>query len=135
MSELSQGPGWWQASDGKWYSPQQHPDYRAPWPPPQAWRNTTPGAGAWRMCNDGIWRVNDGHYCPNDHPVHGPEMYLCDDMWWTRQPHENSWLPALEGRWERLPSGRWRNADSPEREFRSPLDRNAHSWIAWMATD
>ena len=23
MSDLSQGPGWWQASDGKWYSPEQ----------------------------------------------------------------------------------------------------------------
>jgi hypothetical protein len=27
MSDSSQGPGWWQASDGKWYPPQ---------PPPQA---------------------------------------------------------------------------------------------------
>ena len=25
MSDASQGPGWWQASDGKWYPPQQHP--------------------------------------------------------------------------------------------------------------
>ena len=25
MSEQSQGPGWWQASDGKWYSPEQVP--------------------------------------------------------------------------------------------------------------
>lgn len=25
MSEVSQGPGWWQASDGKWYSPDQVP--------------------------------------------------------------------------------------------------------------
>ena len=23
MSDVSQGPGWWQASDGKWYAPQQ----------------------------------------------------------------------------------------------------------------
>lgn len=23
MSDVSQGPGWWQASDGKWYSPDQ----------------------------------------------------------------------------------------------------------------
>lgn len=33
MSDQSQGPGWWQASDGKWYSPEQHPDYRPPAPP------------------------------------------------------------------------------------------------------
>src|SRR5688572_2115663 len=25
MSEQSQGPGWWQASDGKWYPPEQAP--------------------------------------------------------------------------------------------------------------
>jgi hypothetical protein len=25
MSDFSQGPGWWQASDGKWYPPQAHP--------------------------------------------------------------------------------------------------------------
>lgn len=34
MSDQSQGPGWWQASDGKWYAPEQHPDYRPPVPPP-----------------------------------------------------------------------------------------------------
>ncbi len=27
MSEVSQGPGWWLASDGRWYSPEQAPDY------------------------------------------------------------------------------------------------------------
>jgi len=27
MSDVSQGPGWWEASDGKWYPPHQHPDY------------------------------------------------------------------------------------------------------------
>ena len=34
MSDVSGGPGWWQASDGKWYRPEQHPDYRPPPPPP-----------------------------------------------------------------------------------------------------
>ena len=27
MSDQSQGPGWWQASDGKWYAPELHPNY------------------------------------------------------------------------------------------------------------
>jgi hypothetical protein len=31
MSDVSGGPGWWLASDGKWYPPQE-----APLPPPQA---------------------------------------------------------------------------------------------------
>lgn len=35
MSDASQGYGWWMASDGKWYPPESHPDYR-PAPPPPA---------------------------------------------------------------------------------------------------
>ena len=27
MSEVPQGPGWWQATDGKWYPPQPAPVY------------------------------------------------------------------------------------------------------------
>lgn len=26
MSDVFQGPGWWMASDGKWYAPDRHPD-------------------------------------------------------------------------------------------------------------
>ena len=33
MSEQSQGPGWWLASDGKWYPPHQAPAV----PPPETW--------------------------------------------------------------------------------------------------
>ena len=33
MSDVSQGPGWWQASDLKWYPPELHADYVAPSPP------------------------------------------------------------------------------------------------------
>jgi hypothetical protein len=33
MSDVSQGPGWWLASDGKWYPPHQYPGYWAPPPP------------------------------------------------------------------------------------------------------
>ncbi len=41
MSDVSQGPGWWQASDGKWYPPELHPDAQGQPPglPPY------PGAG------------------------------------------------------------------------------------------
>jgi hypothetical protein len=28
MSDKSEGPGWWIASDGKWYPPEQHPSVR-----------------------------------------------------------------------------------------------------------
>ena len=34
MSDTSQGPGWWQASDRRWYPPDQQPAYLPPPPPP-----------------------------------------------------------------------------------------------------
>jgi Mycobacterium 19 kDa lipoprotein antigen len=34
MTDRPQGPGWWQASDLKWYPPEQHPNYVAPPSPP-----------------------------------------------------------------------------------------------------
>ncbi|MEY2436265.1 MAG: hypothetical protein QOF97_1101 [Acidimicrobiaceae bacterium] len=33
MSDATQGPGWWQASDGKWYPPEQHPEFTSPTQP------------------------------------------------------------------------------------------------------
>jgi hypothetical protein len=34
MSDWAYGPGWWQASDGKWYPPESHPNAQLPPPPP-----------------------------------------------------------------------------------------------------
>lgn len=57
MSDVSQGPGWWIASDGKWYPPEQHPNYQPtqrptapgsafePMPPPV--HQTSPTAPPW----------------------------------------------------------------------------------------
>src|SRR5690606_9680293 len=71
VSEAPGGPGWWEASDGRWYPPQSHPDARAaagPWtqPPPGAaapagWRYGPPVPGGpphaqlapWSM----TWRI------------------------------------------------------------------------------
>jgi hypothetical protein len=53
MSDTTQGPGWWLASDGKWYPPELHPNYTPPpspttsdvteRPPEVAARPPTPG--------------------------------------------------------------------------------------------
>lgn len=43
MSDTSQGPGWWQASDGKWYPPEQAPG-AAPTGPPAG--GPPPGYGS-----------------------------------------------------------------------------------------
>lgn len=44
MSDVSQGPGWWQASDGKWYPPQQQPGPAPQQQAPQGFAGP-PGAG------------------------------------------------------------------------------------------
>jgi hypothetical protein len=55
MSDVSQGAGWWQASDGKWYPAESHPDATAvaapvPTPPvppaPTAAPSVSPLAGS-----------------------------------------------------------------------------------------
>lgn len=48
MSEMSGGPGHWQASDGLWYPPDSHPDeaYRAQWASVAQQGAVIPGAGA-----------------------------------------------------------------------------------------
>jgi hypothetical protein len=87
MSDVSRGPGWWIASDGRWYPPEQHPGYRPPPPPapltapvapptapviqtmsvvPQPWAapaaiDVPPGPGWWKAA-DGQW------YPPERHP-------------------------------------------------------------------
>ena len=40
MSDTQQGPGWWQASDAKWYPPQQAPGVAPPPPPPYVQQST-----------------------------------------------------------------------------------------------
>ena len=51
MTDTAQGPGWWRAVDGKWYSPEQHPSYQTPQPPPPGTQPTTsypqPAQGQW----------------------------------------------------------------------------------------
>lgn len=47
VSEMSQGPGWWIASDGKWYPPQSHPDVlRTPEPTTVAPATSPPSPAA-----------------------------------------------------------------------------------------
>ncbi len=46
MSDTQQGPGWWQATDGRWYPPETHPARQVPPPgPPPAPGVQIPTAG------------------------------------------------------------------------------------------
>lgn len=68
MSDSSQGPGWWLASDGKWYPPNDGGEAPGPdwwlasdgkWYPPV--RSERPGPGWW-LASDGKW------YAPESRP-------------------------------------------------------------------
>jgi len=82
MSDISQGPGWWIASDAKWYAPEQHPDYGTPqattppvpptsppiavrmaeqMPPPQVVTTTRPDITC-RQCGNEIVRDRNGQW-------------------------------------------------------------------------
>ena len=53
MSDTSQGAGWWLASDGKWYRPEQHDTQRPP-PPPATGHSVlsgTPASKPKRRCS------------------------------------------------------------------------------------
>jgi len=51
MSDEPQGPGWWLASDGKWYPPQSSPP---PFPPPPSSSDTQVASGWW-LASDDRW--------------------------------------------------------------------------------
>ena len=48
MSEQSGGPGWWQASDGKWYPPEQAPTAAQPTVDPDGDATGVRRAALWR---------------------------------------------------------------------------------------
>ena len=67
MSDTAQGPGWWIASDGKWYPPAPEvPAPAAPAPPPPTTQDASPGPGWWKA-SDGTW------YPPQDSPSVRPK--------------------------------------------------------------
>jgi len=70
VSDTSQGPGWWQASDGKWYAPQPAP----PPPPivsPQPVAAPPPPIGADAPQGPGWYQAADGKFYPPQFGVAG----------------------------------------------------------------
>lgn len=64
MADVSPGPGWWLASDGKFYPPHLHPNYRTNAP---LTRPSSPPPGWWRA-SDGQW------YPPQTHPSYAAKQ-------------------------------------------------------------
>ena len=69
VSEAFEGPGWWEASDGKWYPPEQdlmiapgwHQGKLGEWLPPTGSEGGAPG---WWVSVDGDWYPSDRHPVP-----------------------------------------------------------------------
>jgi hypothetical protein len=69
MSDAPQGPGWWQASDGKWYPPQPQAQ---PVAPPA--NSVAPGPGWWQA-SDGNW------YPPQPLSAPAPQKKFYKRVW------------------------------------------------------
>ncbi len=75
MSDVPLGPGWWEASDGKWYAPELHPDRRQQRPPPQH-PAQPPSSAPWPGATQfepplPSGRVDDPRYGPPSYPSPG----------------------------------------------------------------
>lgn len=57
MSEQAQGPGWWKASDGKWYPPETHPSTQTEHPE------------GWWLASDGNWYPPESRPEPQADPT------------------------------------------------------------------
>ncbi len=79
MSDTSQGPGWWLASDGKWYPPQPVPQF--PPPPPGVYGSQGPG---W-------WQGADGRWYPPQSPFHPPAA----DLLAKKRVYRRGWFWVL----------------------------------------
>lgn len=78
MSEVSMGPGWWQASDGKWYPPEQHPDFRpaaviqSPIPLPQEYLSGQAMPTQWTSQGYSTYEVPPTYGAPPSWPINQP---------------------------------------------------------------
>lgn len=70
MSDTSQGPGWWVATDGKWYPPEQAPS-QAPAPAPTP-ATAAPAAAPGQPPAPGWWLASDGNWYPPAGPAPSP---------------------------------------------------------------
>ena len=74
MSDTSQGESWWEASDGKWYRPEQHPEYVDPRPlPPLPEEKSTESAVGEERQPETRPRLTDRQF-HDGNPLHPDEL-------------------------------------------------------------
>ena len=91
MSDVSEGPGWWVASDGKWYRPEQHPDYKPPAPPPPPPPPPAPPPTAPIAQPSGVWAAPTAQM-----PTAPPTAPPATPPGWYRDPSN----PAASRYWD-----------------------------------
>ena len=69
VSDVSQGPGWWEATDGKWYSPEMHPNYVKPVAPTPTPATPTPS----------MWTP-----VPSGAPTSATATMGVSEPWWSK---------------------------------------------------
>jgi uncharacterized RDD family membrane protein YckC len=76
MADVSQGPGWWIASDGKWYPPHLHPSVVLAPPPPGSYGSADPQPAstqpAWDQSQKRGVAWSSAASFPNYPPGYGP---------------------------------------------------------------
>jgi len=81
VTDAPQGHGWWQASDGRWYPPEQHPQYRptAPQtlPPPPTYQVPLPQPAPYPVAYGQPGAVMPPRVCPACSGVVVPTATVC----------------------------------------------------------
>ena len=109
MSDTSQGPGWWIASDGKWYPPQPQQAPPPPPPPPAPLPEPQPEPVAQTQVTTPVTQPLGAD------TAQGPDWYLATDgKWYPPQPQVAPFTAPIVGAdasqgpgWYQATDGKW----------------------------
>jgi uncharacterized RDD family membrane protein YckC len=100
VADISQGEGWWQASDGKWYDPESHPDYVEPEPPRAPPVPTPPTAPNSSPFLDSLTASTPAPISPIDELAPAPGYWRASDgIWYPPQSQ-----PGISAPMSRVPT-------------------------------
>ncbi len=126
MSDSAQGPGWWLASDGRWYPPEQAPGYEPQPETPAASPLSAPVVGP-DMPPPGWWQGADGQwYPPQSQQAASPSRPV------EREQPPPGWWQASDGNWhppEQHPDRR--NQPEQRRDVLVPSAADIAAWTEY----
>jgi hypothetical protein len=97
MSDVSRGPGWWLASDGKWYAPELHPNYQSsPTSPDEQESGRGPDAdGAAAPAPE----ADEHQALQPARDVRAGEASVPARAWAADAPQGDGWWQGTDGKW------------------------------------